>query len=44
MCGENGLVSSMDYVFSFGYKSFKLFKRLYVWDFFGEIQNHSKNK
>ena len=33
MCGEYGLVSSMESIFSFGYKSYKLFKRLYVWDF-----------
>lgn len=33
MCGENGLVSSMDELFTFGFKYQKLFKRLYVWDF-----------
>ncbi len=33
MCGENGLVNAMEHIFSFGFKSYKLFKRLYVWDF-----------
>ncbi len=33
MCGENGMVCSMDNIFSFGFKSYKLFKKLYVWDF-----------
>lgn len=33
MCGENGMVPSMDNIFSFGFKSYKLFKKLYVWDF-----------
>jgi hypothetical protein len=33
MCSENGMVSSMDNIFSFGFKSYKLFKKLYVWDF-----------
>ena len=33
MCGENGLVQSMDQVFTFGFKYQKFFKRLYVWDF-----------
>lgn len=33
MCGDHGLVSSMENIFLFGYKSYKLFKRLYIWDF-----------
>lgn len=33
MCGENGLVNALEHIFTFGFKSYKLFKRLYVWDF-----------
>ncbi|CAF0736302.1 unnamed protein product [Brachionus calyciflorus] len=33
MCGENGLVSCLEHIFTFGFKSYKLFKKLYVWDF-----------
>jgi hypothetical protein len=33
MCGDSGMVCSMDNIFSFGFKSYKLFKKLYVWDF-----------
>ncbi len=33
MCGENGMVCSMENIFAFGFKSYKLFKKLYVWDF-----------
>lgn len=33
ICGELGLVCSMENIFLFGYKSYKLFKRLYIWDF-----------
>jgi hypothetical protein len=39
MCGEQGLVSCMDSLFSFGFKSYKLFKRLYVWDFLEKVCN-----
>jgi len=33
MCSEHGFVNSMENIFTFGFKSYKLFKRLYVWDF-----------
>ena len=35
LCGEYGLVNCMEMIFLFGFKSQKLFKRLYVWDFLG---------
>lgn len=33
MCGEDGLVKSLENVFLFGFKSYKFFKRLFIWDF-----------
>lgn len=33
ICGEHGFVSSMENIFSFGFKANKLFRRLYIWDF-----------
>jgi hypothetical protein len=36
ICGENGLVHSLENVFHFGFKSYKLFKKLYIWDFLGK--------
>ncbi|RNA36756.1 DENN domain-containing 5A [Brachionus plicatilis] len=33
MCGESGLVTCLEHIFTFGFKSYKLFKKLYVWDF-----------
>ncbi len=36
LCGENGLVHSLENVFQFGFKSYKLFKKLYIWDFLGQ--------
>ena len=37
MCGDHGFVSSMENIFTFGFKSVKLFKRLYIWNFLGNI-------
>ena len=38
MCGQGGLVQALIYVFSFGFKSARLFGRnLYVWDFFLKV-------
>ena len=38
MCGENGLVHALLNIFSFGYKSARLFgKNLSVWDFFLKV-------
>ena len=38
MCGSFGLVHSLSYIFSFGYKSVRLFgKNLSVWDFFLKV-------
>ena len=36
MCGEHGLVNSIENIFLYGYKSYKLFKKLYIWDFLGK--------
>lgn len=33
VCGDNGLVPCMEVIFTLGFKSYKLFKRLYIWDF-----------
>lgn len=35
MCGDHGFVNSIENIFTFGFKSVKLFKRLYIWDFLG---------
>ncbi len=38
MCGEGGLVHALASIFSFGYKSVRLFGRnLSVWDFFLKV-------
>ena len=44
MCGEHGLVSSVESIFTFGYKSYKLFKRLYVWDFLEKSVNEFESQ
>lgn len=37
LCGETGLVTCLENVFLFGFKSVRLFGRnLYVWDFIGK--------
>ncbi len=37
LCGEDGLVKSLEQVFLCGFRSTRLFgKNLYIWDFFGE--------
>jgi hypothetical protein len=33
MCGEHGLVNSMENIFLFGFKSYKFFKKQFIWDF-----------
>ena len=33
LCGIDGLVNSMENVFLFGFKSYKFFKKLFIWDF-----------
>jgi hypothetical protein len=36
LCGENGLVASLEQVFLYGFKSSRLFgKNIYLWDYFG---------
>ncbi len=38
LCGENGLVSCLESVFSYGFKSTRLFGRnIYLWDYFGKF-------
>ncbi len=39
ICGENGLVNSLETVFQFGFKSSKFFKKSFIWEFFGKIKN-----
>ncbi len=33
MCGERGLVNSMENVFFLGFKNYKFFKKQFIWDF-----------
>ncbi|XP_075784077.1 DENN domain-containing protein 5A isoform X2 [Pelodiscus sinensis] len=35
LCGESGLVSALEQVFQHGFKSPRLFKNVFIWDFLG---------
>ncbi|CAH1250400.1 DENND5B [Branchiostoma lanceolatum] len=38
LCGENGLVESLEQVFLYGFKSSRLFRnKFFVWDFIGKV-------
>ena len=40
LCGENGLVTALEQVFQYGFKSSRLFtKNFYIWDYFSKPQN-----
>lgn len=36
LCGESGLVSALEQVFQHGFKSPRLFKNVFIWDFLGK--------
>ncbi|ODM89847.1 DENN domain-containing protein 5B [Orchesella cincta] len=39
LCGDNGLVSALEQVFLFGFKSSRVFgKNIYLWDYFVKVQ------
>ncbi|XP_028649585.2 DENN domain-containing protein 5A isoform X3 [Erpetoichthys calabaricus] len=38
LCGENGLVSALEQVFQHGFKSPRLFKNVFIWDFLEKAQ------
>nr|XP_033784044.1 DENN domain-containing protein 5A isoform X2 [Geotrypetes seraphini] len=40
LCGENGLVSALEQVFQHGFKSPRLFKNVFIWDFLEKAQMH----
>ncbi|KAM4617362.1 DENN domain-containing protein 5A isoform 2-T2 [Discoglossus pictus] len=40
LCGENGLVSALEQVFQHGFKSPRLFKSIFIWDFLEKAQAH----
>ena len=41
LCGESGLVSALEQVFLYGFKSTRLFgKNFYIWDYFGEENSY----
>ncbi|XP_053576576.1 DENN domain-containing protein 5A isoform X3 [Bombina bombina] len=40
LCGENGLVSALEQVFQHGFKSPRLFKSVFIWDFLEKAQAH----
>ncbi|KAM4667193.1 DENN domain-containing protein 5A isoform 2-T2 [Amazona ochrocephala] len=37
LCGESGLVSALEQVFQHGFKSPRLFKNVFIWDFLGTL-------
>lgn len=37
LCGECGLVSALEQAFQHGFKSPRLFKNVFIWDFLGEL-------
>lgn len=38
LCGESGLVSALEQVFQHGFKSPRLFKNVFIWDFLGKCE------
>uniref|UniRef100_A0A8C4VT40 DENN domain containing 5A n=1 Tax=Gopherus evgoodei TaxID=1825980 RepID=A0A8C4VT40_9SAUR len=40
LCGESGLVSALEQVFQHGFKSPRLFKNVFIWDFLEKAQIH----
>ncbi|XP_078663872.1 DENN domain-containing protein 5A-like isoform X10 [Branchiostoma floridae x Branchiostoma belcheri] len=41
LCGENGLVESLEQVFLYGFKSSRLFRnKFFVWDFIGKVYTY----
>uniref|UniRef100_A0A8C6X186 DENN domain containing 5A n=1 Tax=Naja naja TaxID=35670 RepID=A0A8C6X186_NAJNA len=38
LCGEGGLVSALEQVFQHGFKSPRLFKNVFIWDFLGKYR------
>lgn len=40
LCGEYGLVWALEQVFQHGFKSPRLFKNVFIWDFLGNKQVH----
>lgn len=38
LCGEYGLVWALEQVFQHGFKSPRLFKNVFIWDFLGNKQ------
>lgn len=40
LCGESGLVSALEQVFQHGFKSPRLFKNVFIWDFLGEWEDN----
>ncbi|XP_069079738.1 DENN domain-containing protein 5A isoform X2 [Pleurodeles waltl] len=40
LCGENGLVTALEQVFQHGFKSPRLFKNVFIWDFLEKAQAH----
>ncbi|KAM8940380.1 DENN domain-containing protein 5A isoform 3-T3 [Pelodytes ibericus] len=40
LCGESGLVSALEQVFQHGFKSPRLFKSVFIWDFIEKAQTH----
>jgi DENN domain-containing protein 5 len=43
LCGENGLVESLEYLFQYGFRSQKLFKKLFIWDFIEKVCQELEN-
>lgn len=42
LCGECGLVSALEQAFQHGFKSPRLFKNVFIWDFLGELGKSTK--
>ncbi|XP_053304823.1 DENN domain-containing protein 5A isoform X2 [Spea bombifrons] len=40
LCGESGLVAALEQVFQHGFKSPRLFKSIFIWDFLEKAQAH----
>lgn len=40
LCGESGLVSALEQVFQHGFKSPRLFKNVFIWDFLGKCEEN----
>ena len=38
LCGEYGLVWALEQVFQHGFKSPRLFKNVFIWDFLGNTE------